>query len=409
MMFKIAADKSIRDMIQNANPRHLEEEIIDLPTRIFGKVAKVDEAGDTTGFRTRVSFGWAELQNNSHKTLECHVIAARPKPGFVPSYVRQKDFADASGTKLLEWNLTNKNGANLLDKDGNPKKEKAQYRSYMDWNEQKEQIRGWKRYPVRATDEMPSEGSGDSSSVLCPIRGNPNGTGGYEELSFKGRIRYHNLHEIELGALIWALSWNNNEALRHSLGMGKPFGWGQVKITLDHAPENASDAFVAAMEKALPGWKDKVQIQRLRAMADPELGHQRYETHLKQMILNPDANINEFVDAKKALAVLPEYLAPTETSAVTPGMKTSAKDYKAQQNRGSGMNRSAPPRRPPPLPAEPQGEVQFPIGAEVVFNGKRFRVVGVFGQNRRIQSIDEPTALSKNVSYRALRLAPANP
>jgi CRISPR-associated protein (TIGR03986 family) len=46
---------------------------------------------------------------------------------------------------------------------------------------------------------------------------------------FKGRIRFENLTEFELGALLSALQLPEN--CRHKIGMGKPLGLGSVKIT----------------------------------------------------------------------------------------------------------------------------------------------------------------------------------
>jgi CRISPR-associated protein (TIGR03986 family) len=46
---------------------------------------------------------------------------------------------------------------------------------------------------------------------------------------FRGRIRFENLSEVELGALLSALDLP--EGLAHKIGMGKPLGLGSVKIT----------------------------------------------------------------------------------------------------------------------------------------------------------------------------------
>jgi CRISPR-associated protein (TIGR03986 family) len=46
---------------------------------------------------------------------------------------------------------------------------------------------------------------------------------------FRGRIRFENLSKVELGALLFALDLP--DGLAHKLGMGKPLGFGSVKIT----------------------------------------------------------------------------------------------------------------------------------------------------------------------------------
>lgn len=48
-------------------------------------------------------------------------------------------------------------------------------------------------------------------------------------MNFEGRIRFENLTEVELGALLFVLSLPEN--LYHRIGMGKPIGLGTVKIT----------------------------------------------------------------------------------------------------------------------------------------------------------------------------------
>lgn len=316
MMFKLAADFDIHNMIRHTNPDHVDAGSDDLATRIFGKVAKVvapegDEPARTEGYRTRVSFGWAKIVGQPDKDYreQVHkkVVQAKPKPSFTPSYVRQRDFTDPSGTSLLSWEVPKLKGGT--------RKVKAQYRSYMEWNGQGDEIRGWKRYPAQP--ETPAGqlpvGTDTTASDLCPIVST-----GTEPLRFIGTIRFHNLHEIELGALVWALGWGGNAGLRHALGRGKPFGWGQVKFKFDltETLATARTAFETAMESwaganDIPGgWASSVQLRQLKAMADPELGALLKDGMLRQMTLDPHGT-NEFKAAKGAQSVLPEYGDPS--------------------------------------------------------------------------------------------------
>jgi hypothetical protein len=57
---------------------------------------------------------------------------------------------------------------------------------------------------------------------------------------FKTKLRFHNLRPVELGAVVWALTFGRPEALegkdsglQHRIGMGKPLGLGQVSIRMD--------------------------------------------------------------------------------------------------------------------------------------------------------------------------------
>jgi CRISPR-associated protein (TIGR03986 family) len=51
-----------------------------------------------------------------------------------------------------------------------------------------------------------------------------------EGVAFEFTIRFENLNEVELGALLWVLDVAQNDAYRLKLGMGKPLGLGAVKI-----------------------------------------------------------------------------------------------------------------------------------------------------------------------------------
>ena len=48
---------------------------------------------------------------------------------------------------------------------------------------------------------------------------------------FQGRLRFENLTEIELGALLFVLKLRDNSC--HKIGMGKPYGLGSIKINID--------------------------------------------------------------------------------------------------------------------------------------------------------------------------------
>ena len=325
MMFKLAADNSVHRMIRNTSDTHRDGNALDLPTRLFGQIGGTDAEGKPiperdaqgnrltggTPFRTRLSFGWAEAVADTYD--ETHrpdrvVHLQRPKPGFAPAYVRQRDFGVADGTGLVGWDETRqgKNGDYTVHQS-------AQYRSYMNWPETKpakEEIRGWKRYPSRTPIDDPGTTILDGeASTLRPLRKVGDGP-----IRFTARIRYHNLLQVELGALVWALTWGGDPGLRHALGMGRAFGWGQVEIVLvnpDPALDKARDIFADKMKdwatrQRIPGlWKNSVQMRQLRAMADPLAGDAHRED-LAQMQLAINGP-NHFKDAKEAGKVLPEY------------------------------------------------------------------------------------------------------
>ncbi|MGQ0566596.1 MAG: TIGR03986 family type III CRISPR-associated RAMP protein [Gemmobacter sp.] len=300
MMFKMAGDNSVHALLGNTSKDHVSGDSdaqIDLPTRIFGRIT-ADKSG-AKPFRTRVSFGWAMAQPGTWSEGPVTTVhLQKPKPGYFPAYIRQRDFSAVSGDELVK-------------PDG---RRPAPYRSYMDWKDKpigQEEIRGWKRYPVLENRNPTRPAEGIEASRLVPLV--PGQAG---KPTFAARVRYHNLHPVELGALVWALIWGGQLGKRHSLGMGRPLGWGQVTVTatLDPDQTQALAAFVSAMEgwaqgKGLAsGWVNSVQVRQLLAMADPVVGD-RNQAKLRQMVLAPDANPsrNDFLEAKKAGSVLPEY------------------------------------------------------------------------------------------------------
>lgn len=295
MMFKMAGDNSVGDLIKNTGKgihRAPEtDDSIDLPTRLFGRIGPDrSRGGDAQSFRGRLSFGWAVARNGTWRNgAAVRVHLQKPKPGFYPAYVRQRDHSGVDGTRLAG---------------------KVAYRTYMDWTgkpKEHEEIRGWKRYPV-LTDRNPERTAPDAPA-LVPLVPGPNG-----KPIFDATLRYHNLHPVELGAVIWAVTWGGDDQLRHSIGMGKPLGWGQLKVsaTLSEEQKAALDAFVQAMEAwarrngLATGWKGSVQINQLSAMANPAVGN-RNRDQLKQMVLDTEGRDNPFIEAKKAREVLPEY------------------------------------------------------------------------------------------------------
>ena len=350
MMFKLAADNSTHDMIDNTNKDHRNAEIIDLPTRIFGRLAKEDS------FKTRVSFGYGFLRSRAPEVFSREVVGAAPKPGFLPSNVRQLDFGSDDS-------------ALLMTRPGD-RPVYAQYRSYMDWqgNPKGEELRGWKRYPARG--DRKHEPPTIPDSVGEGARSRLNALYDPEGMRFEAKVRFHNMHPVELGALLWCLNWGGEARLCHSLGMGKAYGWGQISVALgpmklrgsgaDATAETLQTQFISAMEtwaqmaSIKNGWARSKQVLGLLAMADPTLGESRIVSHLKQMVLNPDISKNDFLDAKKSGSVLPEYLHATDTWG-PPSAPALAKGAQAPRRGGhqqaSGAQGQQQGRRNIPPPA----------------------------------------------------------
>ena len=323
-MPKLAGDFSIHDCISHVSADHLETTPgigrHDLADLLFGAI-NGDEQQDA--LRGRVSFETAIADRQSRPQRQPDTILNGPKPTYFPNYLQQE--TDAS-TLYLEG------------------EEKAQYATYVHSpGNPSPRVRGFKRYPARSEEKVGVQAlTGDqlpNKKVQVRLHPLPEGT------VFDGRITFHNLKPEELGALLWALTWGGDAGLRHGLGMGKPFGFGQVRFEIDGAsstllPNDPAqkparldegkqkemiEVFEQYMEEAARehgGWNDSPQVRNLLAMADPaaadELPPGMELRHMKLMrCRNSEGktdNINEFLWArqKNPALVLGDYATITE-------------------------------------------------------------------------------------------------
>lgn len=106
-------------------------------------------------------------------------------------------------------------------------------RNLFNYNSPQAAIRGYKLYwhksgkaelwqeDKKILEKLKKEGKDDSQhTAIRPVKPN---------VKFKGRIRFENLTDIELGALLFTLALP--EGCYHKLGMGKPLGLGSVNVT----------------------------------------------------------------------------------------------------------------------------------------------------------------------------------
>ena len=250
-MFRLAYKHSIGDLVPESVREASTQGHFDLTDLMFGDAF---QRGDDPFCRGRVQFGLGRPVGEAKPGEKENLILSTPRPSFYPAYVQQ-------------------------DKNGKPAK------TYSDDDAR---LAGWKRYPaadklrehpgVLENDKMNQHGNMDS-----PIRALPEGT------RFRFKVRFHNLKPEELGALQWTLTLGGNDKLRHRLGMGKPYGYGEVSIrcleeescirpnsgkreTVQVTLEGVKQAFVQHMDKAVPkakNWQATEQVRALLAMSDP--------------------------------------------------------------------------------------------------------------------------------------------
>lgn len=198
--FRLAYNHNPKDLVT----AKLEEDKLDLTQAIFGV------AGGKKGKAGRVFFEDAFLTDLDPSTVlmdeKFPKILSSPKPTSYQHYLEQTEEAKAAmrfGRKE-EWGGQLK----FWDSKGGAK------------------LRGHKLYWHReAKDWYENEDKSSSSqhTQIQPVK---------PDVKFNFRVRFENLNDIELGALITAL-FLPEEGMAHKLGMGKPLGLGSVRIDGD--------------------------------------------------------------------------------------------------------------------------------------------------------------------------------
>ena len=313
MMFRLAHEETVHQLLHRASERHIQDPVLDLPTLLFGHAADDDTSAGSRGLKGRAWFDFAVVaparieQKDGKVRFEPvepkgteETVLSVPKPSYYPNYVRQPtdDGIRLRGNVYATYTPL---AGNRLEKEV-----------------REPRIRGWKRYPARPRNDVqvPAPPEGVSEDVKVQLHPLPKGT------RFQGRLRFHNLRPVELGALLWALTWGGDTNRRHGLGMGKPFGFGQVTIELgDHEflPNDPGretrtiadyiEDFTGYMDgwcrKTLgSSWRDTEQMRHLLAMADPD---ERPAAGSLDYMRLPD-----FQQAKRNRLVLAPYVASDE-------------------------------------------------------------------------------------------------
>lgn len=286
-MFRLSYKNSIGKLRPKAHSQELDK--LDFAETIFGKT---DAEKGNTSLKSRIQFLPCVITSNLQPMAGIDVVLNSPKPSFYPYYLKQ-----TQGEKL---------GTVPFKQDGS--RPKPSYKTYDNG-----ELSGYKRYPVR-NKATPLQATAEQKKIGSTLKPLPAGA------VFKGKVNIHNLTPIELGAVIWALTWGDKSNLRHSLGMGKSYGYGQAKISIENIDElllqndgktttlkDCLNKFEAYMSQCVTDWKTSPTISNLLAQANPELASKLSEVFpLSHPKLSGD-NGNEFVAIKKAGGYLPAY------------------------------------------------------------------------------------------------------
>lgn len=154
--------------------------VADYVHTIFGYAKKKES------YRSRVSFGDLTLDDplkTSQKAVK--VVLGEPKPTSYPDYLKQ------TGPVI-------KNG----------------------YNSDSFELRGAKQFWLHPV----VDGSSDKENVNSTLHPLPVGC------TFTGKIRFTNLTDAELGALLWSIALTDSS--HQNIGMGKPYGYGRIQVKI---------------------------------------------------------------------------------------------------------------------------------------------------------------------------------
>lgn len=169
-----------------------------LPDQIINKGSGVDYASALFGFTvnshsklksnyaSRLHFHSATIKGNVQPLKPVHVILGSPRASANRFYINQDNKMDTN------------NYNTYLNKDAT--------------------IRGMKQYWIKDVENVPVDEKRQSSMTQLEVLP--------KQTTFEAKITFDQLHEDELGLLLWALKGPKY----HQLGMGKPYGYGVVSF-----------------------------------------------------------------------------------------------------------------------------------------------------------------------------------
>lgn len=204
-MFRLPYDLSPEQLV----PAHLRDAPLDLAEAVFGRAGNVTGM-DREAIKGRLFFEDAIATGNGPWTEEVIVprVLSAPKPTTFQHYLTQDGSQDGKNLKTyLKGDRTAIRGHKL-------------YWHRWEASSGIGQVRETEGQANLLQDLQTPEPHDTQHTVIQPIK-----TG----VSFTGRVRFENLTEIEVGALLSALQLPEDCA--HKLGMGKSLGLGSVRIT----------------------------------------------------------------------------------------------------------------------------------------------------------------------------------
>lgn len=262
--FRVPSRRVIDGVERAVTPRDLipadlrDPDVVDFADAVFGYV-RDGATGPGAAYAGRVSVSDAHLASGQSDVFMAALtprVLASPKPTTFQHYLEQPT----------------DNVAGL-----------------MHYGDELARVRGTKRYwpqgprsldELRETDNLVNGEVDPRSTQHTRMRPVKAGT------RFQFRLHFENLSDAELGALLWTLQPDRRDDLVHSLGMGKPFGMGAVRLAysptlVDPArryrilfgdggmctpSDGEVDSFTQAFEQAIYDGRPAADDERVRAL-----------------------------------------------------------------------------------------------------------------------------------------------
>ena len=202
-------DNSVGDMVSHCQKNRYKNDckndsLYDLTDIMFGTVKTDPDHDENFNMKGRVFFSDLLSTGKPETFTVCDMILAEPKASFYPAYLNGKDYNNPDST-----------------------------------------IAGYKFYNLRKEFVYPGyideHGNRHEGNCKKSSNDNKNVSSALEMVvpnsEFRGAISFHNLRPFELGALLWALRLGDKTGKtehHHMLGHAKPYGAGEIEITVDN-------------------------------------------------------------------------------------------------------------------------------------------------------------------------------
>lgn len=209
--------------VREALPTKPLDKGYDFVSSVFGFIQDKAEDRETSHYEGRVNFMNCILPKAEGRESKefCDVVLMGPKPTSFQLYLVQK-------------------------------KDNIRYLQTYNGDAQEMELRGrkfyWKKDKVEKTETVDNKNIG---TKFYPLEA---------KQRFRGEIYFENLTEVELGLLLCALQWKEEDT--DNIGHGKPYGFGRIKFeSIEVFYEDKAESFLSLDGGYREAWVDKCSVQ----------------------------------------------------------------------------------------------------------------------------------------------------